>query len=63
MKCGAGWLKISWAGRISNEEVLRRLGTEKELLVKTRVRQMRFEGRVIRGGKIEESTFNRKNPR
>ena len=50
MKCGVGkgFWKISWTERISNEEVLRRLGSDRELLVKIRARQMRFVGKEER---------------
>ena len=47
-------MKVSWIDRISNEEVPRRLGSDRELLVKTGARQMRFVGHVTIRGKIED---------
>ena len=48
-----------------NEEELGRLGSDRELLVKIRARQMmRFVGHVMRRGKTEDpSLTGRKNPR
>ena len=43
-----------WIERIQNEEVLRRLGIDRQLLVKMRERQMRFVGHVVGRGKIED---------
>ena len=54
MWCWRRLLKVSWIEKISNEEVLRRLGSDRELLVKIRARQMRFVGHVMRRGKIED---------
>ena len=36
------------------EELLRRLGIDRELLVKIKATQMRFVGHVMRSGKIED---------
>ena len=58
MWCWRRFLKISWIKRISNEEVLRRLGSDRELLVKMKTRQMRFVGYVIRIGD-RRPKFNR----
>ena len=63
MKCGVGEdLKISWIERISNEEVLRRMGVERELIVKIRASQMRFIGHVMRRGKIEDLSLTGRIP-
>ena len=42
MWCWRRLLKISWTERISNEEVLRRMGSERVLIVKLRASHMRF---------------------
>ena len=43
-------MKVSWTERKSNEEVLRMVGAERELLRVVRGRQMRFLGHVMRRG-------------
>ena len=58
MWCWRRLLKVSWIEKISNEEVLRILGSDRELLVKIRARQMRFVGHVMRRGKIEDPSHN-----
>ena len=64
IRCWRRFLKISWIERISNEEMLRRLGNDRELLAKIRARKMRCVGHVMRRGKIEDlSLTGRKNPR
>ena len=42
MWCWRRLLKITWVQRISNEDVLRRMGVGKELLLRVRGRQIRF---------------------
>ena len=54
MWCWRRHLKIPWIERISNEEELRRLGSDRELLVKIRARQMMFVGYAMGRGKIED---------
>ena len=61
MWCWRRLLKISWTERISNEEVLRRMGVERELIVKIRASQMRFIGHVMRRGKIEDLSLTGRN--
>ena len=60
MWCWRSLLKISWIERISNEEVLGRLGSDRELLVKIRARQMRFVGHIMKRGKIEDTSLTGK---
>ena len=60
--CWRRLLKISWIERISNKEVLRRLGHDRELLVKIRARQIRFVGHVRRRGKIEDISLTGRVP-
>ena len=62
MWCWRRLLKISWTERISNEEVLRRMGVERELIVKIRTSQMRFIGHVMRRGKIEDLSLTGRIP-
>ena len=47
MWCWRSLLKISWMERVSNNEVLKRRGSARELLVKVRGGQMRFLGHVM----------------
>ena len=46
-------LKIPWTARKTNEEVLRRMGTEREMVKTKRKRQMRFLGHVMRRNEME----------
>eukprot|EP00112_Aurelia_sp_Birch-Aquarium-sp1_P002606 Seg129.3 transcript_id=Seg129.3/GoldUCD/mRNA.D3Y31 product="hypothetical protein" pseudo=true protein_id=Seg129.3/GoldUCD/D3Y31 len=46
--------KISWTERKSNDEVLRSVGTKKELLNGIKEQQMKFFGHIVREGNIEE---------
>eukprot|EP00914_Ancora_sagittata_P016495 GHVO01032816.1.p1 GENE.GHVO01032816.1~~GHVO01032816.1.p1 ORF type:complete len:146 (-),score=10.20 GHVO01032816.1:534-971(-) len=46
-------LKISYEDHITNEEVLRRMGTERSLLKNIRKRQAQFFGHVMRKEKLE----------
>ena len=39
-------LKIPWAGHVTNEEVLKKMGTERKLLLAVRKRQLEFFGNV-----------------
>ena len=47
-------LRVSYVDRVTNEEVLRRIGVEKELLHVIETRQMKFLGHVIRKEALEE---------
>ena len=46
-------MKISWVDKISNDEVLLRANTTRQLVQTTITRQIRFDGHVIRKGKLE----------
>ena len=46
-------LRISWRDRVTNENVLARIGTQRSLIREIRKRQMNFLGHVIRSEKIE----------
>ena len=46
-------MKISYLDRVTNEEVLRRAGVERELLANITKRQFQFLGHIIRKGTIE----------
>ena len=45
--------KIPWAARITNNEVLERIGSTRELMTHIRRRQMKFLGHVMRREKNE----------
>ena len=53
-------LKISWADRITNLEVLRRAHTERTLIREVRKRQIHFLGHVLRREGIEHLTLTGK---
>ena len=46
--------KISWTERKRNDEVLRSVGTKKELLIGIKEQQMKFFGQMVREENIEE---------
>ena len=46
-------MKISWTDRVSNEMVLHRAGTKRELMKMIRKRQLRFLGHVMRLQQLE----------
>ena len=46
-------MRISWTDRVTNEEVLERVGQRRALLGAIRKRQLEFLGHVIRREKIE----------
>lgn len=46
-------LKIPWTARRTNEDVLRQMGVERELMTTIRRRQMRFLGHVMRRNEME----------
>ena len=56
-------LRISWAEKVTNEEVLRRAGTHKEPLHQVRRRQMKFMGHVYRNEDLERQALRGRNPR
>ena len=43
--------RISWTDRIRNEEVLRRLGKERELIKTIKKRKLEYLGHIMRGEK------------
>ena len=47
-------MKISWVDHITNEEVLRRAGTERKIMKTIRKRQIEFLGHVMRKEGLEE---------
>ena len=53
-------LKISWADRITNQEVLRRAHTERALIREVRKRQINFLGHVLRREGMEHHTLTGK---
>ena len=46
-------LKVSWTQRITNEEILRRMGTQRELMTTIYKRQLRFVGHMERKDGLE----------
>ena len=62
MWCWRRLLKITWAQMISNEEVLRRMGLGRELLMHVRGRQMRFLGHVMRSEELENLSLTGRVP-
>ncbi|MDK1801117.1 hypothetical protein LRR74_28510, partial [Klebsiella pneumoniae] len=42
-------LRISWVSRITNKEVLRRMGKEKEIIDTVKIRKLQYLGHVMRG--------------
>ena len=53
-------LRISYMDRVNNEEVLRRVGMERELLHIIKQRQLKFLGHVIRKGALEDLSLTGK---
>ena len=53
-------LRISYMDRVNNEEVLRRVGMERELLHIIEQRQLKFLGHVIRKGALEDLSLTGK---
>ena len=53
MWCYRRMLRISWADRVTNEEVLQRAGAGRELMRVIRQRQLRFLGHVMRQKQLE----------
>ena len=46
-------MRIPWTDRVTNEEVLRRAGVERKLIMEIRIRQMSFVGHIIRKDGLE----------
>ena len=53
-------LRISWTDRVTNQEVLRRAGTERTLVKEIRKRQLNFLGHVLRKEGVEHLTLTGK---
>ena len=47
--------KISWKDRVTNEEVLHKLGVKKELLTKTKTHKLSYFGHVTRHENIQKT--------
>ena len=50
-------MRISWIERVSNEEVRKRAGVERELMKTIRNRQMRFLGHIYRKDNLERAVM------
>ncbi len=50
-------LRIPWTAHVTNEEVLRKIGTERKLLPTVRKRQLEFLGHVMRKESLENLTL------
>ena len=50
-------LKIPWTGHVTNEEVLKKIGTKRKLLPTIRKRQLEFLGHVMRKESVENLTL------
>ena len=50
-------LKIPWTDHVTNEEVLKKIGTERKLLLAVRKRQLEFLGYVMRKESLENLTL------
>lgn len=46
-------LRVSWMVRVTNEEVLRRMGKDKELLSTVKERKLKYVGHIMRGDRYE----------
>ena len=53
-------LRISWVDKVTNEEVLRRAGMQRELIQHIRKRQMAFLGHVYRRDDLERTVLTGK---
>ena len=53
MKIWRYMLKVSWTQRITNEEILRRMGTQRELMTTIYKRQLCFVGHIERNDGLE----------
>ena len=47
-------MKISWVDQVTNEEMLRRVGTKRKIMKTIRTRQIEFLGHVTRKQGLEE---------
>ena len=46
-------MRIPWTGKVRNEEVLKRAGTGRKLILEIRTKQMRFLGHLMRKDGLE----------
>ena len=46
-------LRVAWTERVTNVEVLRRMGTKREIFTQIRKRQLKFVGHVVRAEQLE----------
>ena len=53
MWCLRRMLRVPWTAKMTNEEVLRRAGVDRELLKTIRQRQLQFLGHLIRARELE----------
>ena len=53
-------LKVSWTERVTNEDILLRVGAKRELVSSVRKRQMRFLGHVMRQQELENLSLTGK---
>ena len=54
-------MRIPWTDKVRNEEVLKRAGTGRKLILEIRTKQMRFLGHLMRNRWFGESGFDRKD--
>ena len=46
-------LKVLWTAKMSNEEILKQVNEEKNIITELRKRQSKFIGHILRKGKLE----------
>ena len=46
-------LRIPWTNKVTNEEILRRAGLKRELLISIEKRQLQFLGHILRAQRLE----------
>ena len=56
-------MRIPWADKLTNEEVLQRAGVERKLIGEIKTRQLRFLGHVIRKDGLENLALTGKRSR
>ena len=61
------FLRVSWIGRISNEVILERMNSSREIIKQIRQKQLRFLGHILREQKLESrvltGTTGRRRPK
>ena len=60
MWCYRRTLRLSWTKKVTNEEVLKRIGKERTLMKRIRKRQLEFLGHIMREEKLEDLTVTGK---